>query len=726
MGHTRRGPAMMMKRIGLVSIVVLAVSAFVQELAAGETPVATKGQTRLDNFDYRGVTLDGGRMRTQLDTVREYYLSIPNDDLLKGFRQRAGLPAPGKDLGGWYSGDVFSVFGQIVSGLARLYAATGDVACKEKADALVSEWAKCIAADGYFFFSKKPNAQHYFYDKMVGALVDDYLYCGNKEALSHLSKITDWAVKNLDRGKPAPDYREWYTLSENLYRAHLVTGDQKYSDFAAVWEYPEYWNFYARNENPFGPDAGKRWRADHAYSHVNTLGGAGAAYLARGDSRYLDVLRNAYDYLQAYQVFATGAYGPDEAFLPRDAMLARLPKTGNTAEIQCGTWAVFKMVKYLLRCTGDARYGDWAERMLLNGIGASIPMSANGHVYYYADYNPRGGHKRNHPDAWTCCTGTRPQATADYLDLIYFKDRDDLYVNLFAPSTVKWPHAGANVTLRQTTRFPDDGTVEFTVETDRPVEFGLKIRTPQWLAGPMTAKLNGEAVALESDPLHWSSLRRQWKSGDRLTVTLPMGLWASHLDPKHEYPAAILCGPVVLAARANGPAFVEKLDLKRLDRELTPVAGEALTWRLNDNPAVLLRPFYAYKEGEPYYLYLDPAAARYVTHRVATYEGTWNDSPQFHFSNVVGATAEYKFEGTGIRWEGFKFDDGGRSEVSIDGKVVAVVDQYGPGRELPFLWTSPKLKRGKHTIRLKVLEENTPPSKDRFVNIAGFEVLRDR
>ena len=75
---------------------------------------------------------------------------------------------------------MFSVFGQIVSGLARLYAATGDPACRDKADALVAEWAKCIAPDGYFYFSTKPNAPHYIYDKMVGGLVDDYLYCGNK------------------------------------------------------------------------------------------------------------------------------------------------------------------------------------------------------------------------------------------------------------------------------------------------------------------------------------------------------------------------------------------------------------------------------------------------------------------------------------------------------------------------------------------------------------------
>ena len=107
--------------------------------------------------------------------------------------------------------------------------------------------------------------------------------------------------------------------------------------------------------------SGQRNDAYHAYSHVNTLGGAGAAYLVKGDPRYLDMLINAYDSLQANQVFATGGYGPDEQFLPRDRLRECLENTANTFETQCGTWAGFKMVKHLLCATGEAKYGDWVE-----------------------------------------------------------------------------------------------------------------------------------------------------------------------------------------------------------------------------------------------------------------------------------------------------------------------------------------------------------------------------
>ena len=59
------------------------------------------GKRVVQPFDYRGVTLDAGPLKAQVDEVRVFYLAIPDDDLLKCFRARAGRPAPGNDLGGW-------------------------------------------------------------------------------------------------------------------------------------------------------------------------------------------------------------------------------------------------------------------------------------------------------------------------------------------------------------------------------------------------------------------------------------------------------------------------------------------------------------------------------------------------------------------------------------------------------------------------------------------------
>ncbi len=710
------------------SFIVLIASSLVVAFT-GEAPVwiapEPAGRRIIETFNYRGVTLDPGPLRNQVDEVRSFYLAIPDDDLLKGFRTRAGKPAPGRDLGGWYSSDTFMVFGQIVSGLARLHAATGDPACRDKANRLIAEWAKCIEPDGYFYASRKPNAPHYIYDKMLWGLLDAQAYCGNQEAFIHLGQITDWAIKNLDRSRRVNDTAtEWYTLSENLYRAFLATDDAKYREFARVWEYHAYWDIYARNGDIFArrPDGGRN-SSYHAYSHVNTLGGAGAGYLVWGDPRYLDILRHAYVFLQENQCLASGGFGPDEQLLSRDQLREKLGDTHNTFETQCGSWAAFKLAKYLISFSGDASYGDWVERLIFNGIGAGIPMTPDGRVFYYSDYNLHGGTKRNTDFGWSCCTGTRPQAVADCADLVYFRDANTLFVNLFTPSKVVWDVSGSPVELTQTTAFPASDAVRLTLKLKNPVEFAIQVRTPGWLAGPIEATVNGKMTELQPENRHWTGLRRLWRNGDVIALRLPMKLWTSRLEPHRSTPAAVLIGPVLLAFEAPSAEVLRRVDHTHLENVLVPVLREPQHYRLAGNPSVVARPFASYGPAQRYFVYVDPSMGSRIPHGDLTFTGRWNNAGVFRFSNEVGAVAEGQFEGTGVRWLGRRFDDAGTAEVSIDGRVAGIVNQYGPERDLPFDWSHRGLAPGRHKIRIRILAEKPERSSDRFINVAGIEAL---
>ncbi|MFI5457660.1 MAG: beta-L-arabinofuranosidase domain-containing protein [Isosphaerales bacterium] len=678
----------------------------------------------MEPFGYHGVSLDEGLLRRQVDAARDDYLRIPNDDLLKGFRQRVGRPAPGSNLGGWYSSDIFHVFGQVLSGLARLYAATGDPACREKAEALLQGWAECIEPDGYFFYSRKPNAPHYIYDKMVGGLVDMVVHCKSKAAAESLVKITGWAVKNLDRTNAyAFSGSEWYTLSENLYRAYGATGDRKYRDFAAVWHYTEYWDLFARGGDLFGDRGnGRRTEVYHAYSHVNNLGGAAQAYLHSSDRRFLDTLIHAHDDLVAHQCFATGGFGPDEQLLPSAAWRRKTDYTHNSFETQCGAFAVFKLCKYLMTITGDARYGDWIERLAYNAIAATIPMSPDGLVFYYSDYSALGGAKRNHSVGWSCCTGTRPMALADLHDLVYFHGADDLYVNLFVPSTVVWDRPGGPVTLRQVTRFPETESTELIIALRRPVAFGLKLRAPAWLAGPLGISVNGEPIVAAVDAHGWAMVRREWQNGDHVLVRLPMKFDVRPLDSSAPFPAMIMRGPVAMAVRSparNPGALLHELDLAQA---LVPSKGEPLTYHARSDQDLLVQPFHAFKQGEPYFLYLDPN--RY-SHRLARFSGDgWRESEAFRYNDRPGASVAFAFKGKGIRWIGYRFDDAGIAEIRIDDGPVVKVDQYAPQRDQPFEWVKDGLPAGSHRLTITILDRKPERSKGRFINVAGFEVIR--
>jgi DUF1680 family protein len=681
----------------------------------------------LQDFNYRGVSLGDGPLKRQFDEVREFYLHIPNDNLLKGFRRRAGRFAPGTEMGGWYSDDVFHIFGQILSGLARMYAATGDMACKAKADALLAGWQQCLEPDGYFYYSRKPNAPHYIYDKMVGGLVDMAVYTGSRDALLDLKRITRWAMTHLDRSNvyafnAGEGSTEWYTLSENLYRAYLATGDATYRDFAKVWEYAGYWGIYARGGDIFAPrpDGGKT-DGYHAYSHVNTLGGAGAAYLVTGKPDYLKTLTGAYDYLQQRECFATGGFGPDELLIPSQALHDHLDDSHASFETQCGTWAVFKMCKYLLELTGDARYGDWIERLAINAIGASIPMMGNGRVFYYSDYNPAGASKVNTDTGWTCCAGTRPMAAADFYDIIYFHTADSLCVNLYTPSSVTWKRGSTAVTLTQSTRFPESSLSLFTVQTSQPARFSLKLRCPGWLAGPMRVRINGSPVQA-SEAEHWVTIHREWHNGDRVEVDLPMSVRQVRFQPSLPTPTALMEGPVVLALQTVDGKLTG-LPLDRLDSAVQPSPEDPLTFRIPTSPNAVVRPFYAVKEGESYFVAIDPALRNRIGYRSVEYHPAWHDGGRLRYSNEVGATATVTFEGRGIRWIAYRFDDGGIAEIILDGRVIATADLYGPGRGLPFDWHIDSLSPGKHTLSIRVTGRRSEGSKDCYLNVAGFDVV---
>ena len=125
---------------------------------------------RLQPFDYDGVRLLPSRFRAQVERACEVYGAIPNDNILKGFRRDAGLPAPGQDMGGWCAQTSAVIFGQVLSGMARMSRATGEQALREKAAALLEGWADTLRSDG------DAQMRPYGWEKLACGLVDLHLW----------------------------------------------------------------------------------------------------------------------------------------------------------------------------------------------------------------------------------------------------------------------------------------------------------------------------------------------------------------------------------------------------------------------------------------------------------------------------------------------------------------------------------------------------------------------
>lgn len=604
---TRRDFVKMAAGVSLAPSVLRASRAF---NAAEEVRPVPKNN--IEPFDYQGVRLLDGMLKSQYDRTREYYHRIPNDDILKGFRERAGLPAPGQNMGGWAQRDSSHAFGQWVSGMARMYKATGDTEMKEKAAVLVNGWGETFRKDGIPVTFRRPSVgndrTHYAYDKTVGGLVDVGKYAGNKEALALLERLVDWGSANLLRAcKPATPEdnasfissgNEWYTLSENLYRGYVLTGNPKYKTFGDVWRYDSYWDKFINEKNP-------DIHGLHAYSHVNTFSSAAMTYAVTNDEKYLKAIVNAHDYFQRAQCYATGGYGPGERLMGNDGSLGRsLENVSATFETPCGSWSIFKLGKYLLQFTGEARFGDWMEKAVYNGIGAALPMASHGRTFYYADYILGGDQKTYYPAAWPCCSGTYIQDTADYHDIIYFKGDRSLYVNLFVPSQVAWSVEDKAVQVEQETDFPAADTTTLTVRPEKPVKFSLKFRVPGWTEGAWVS-VNGDKQHIECRPGTWAALDRTWNDGDRVEIHLPMKLAFAAIDQQHPHRVAAVYGPVVLVRTQETVVLPNVNDVSKWIIS----KGDGLEFHAENRTTAGFVPFYQPGGRTAYCMYFDLESA---------------------------------------------------------------------------------------------------------------------
>lgn len=593
----------------------------------------------LSPFGYAGVRLKPGMFERQFEETRKFFLAVPDSSILRGFRQRAGLAAPGEALGGWYDADMplplmfahrpstlCHTFGQWLGAFARMFRVTGDEGIRAKTLYLLEEWGKTIGKDGYFYYGNDPATLHYDFDKTLGGLMDIYEYMGEEAALQHAEAITGWAMRNLERRRiPAtPDNQsgggwvggsngdvEWYTLSENLYRLYLATGRQEHRTFAEVWHYDSYWQRLAAGD-------AVAMTGLHAYSHVNSLSSAAMAYAVSGNFEYLRTIEEAYQILKKSQLFATGGYGPGERLAAdQEGLRNSLILQKDSFETSCGTWAAFKIVRYLQMFTAKAAYGDWVERLLYNGIGAALPVGEGGRTFYYSDYRLSGGVKKYYLDLrfpagpvpgytpWPCCSGSYPLAVTDYHNLIYYMAPESLYVNLYVPSKANMVISKTPATVDLDTEYPNNGRCVLTVEVPEAVTFKLKFRVAEWVRTAVPVQVNGQAVKARAEPGTWAEIERTWKNGDKVVIDIPLDFRLEPIGGKDSDLAALMYGPVALATHDEGPISRSGPSswLRRLrdDSLVFETRGSGSASRSSSRK--VFRPFFDFAEGEPYYLY---------------------------------------------------------------------------------------------------------------------------
>ena len=565
---------------------------------------------RLESFDYSGVRLLPGRFHNQYEATRDFYLALAEDDLVYGFRVQAGLPAPGKPLDGWCRTSTAGVFGQWLSGMARMAKATGDRTMGDKAVRLMGMWAQCFEKTGRV-------GGHYAFDKFFCGLLDIHRYTGNPDALTLLRRITGAAGKTLPRSRQlattadqqaaSGGNSEWYTLSENQYRAFLVTGDSLYKDFGDVWRYEAFWSRFLATSSP--PPL-----RVHAYSHVNSFNGLPLSFAVSGDERYLQMAGTPMNFSAtarcsrpADSVPASGWWDTEGIWAaplrctPTPPRFPAGPGPGLNSRATCSTTPGRRgtAIGSSGSCTTvSARRSPWRGMGKRSTTATTTPVAERNITF--------GTTGRAAP-------GTYIQAVADYPNLIYFRDPSGLYINLFVPSEVTWDQSGQTMKLTQETTYPESEEIRIRIDTASPVSASIRFRVPDW-ANKATVQVNGAAVPVEARPSTWAVLSRTWQSGDRVAIRIPMQLRAEVVDQEHSDRVAILYGPVVLVEDLRFNLGLQmppgRHGPEDLNARLHPETGHPLHFQVVDPPSQAIHsgrfyPYYEAPAGLPYRMYHD-------------------------------------------------------------------------------------------------------------------------
>jgi len=507
-------------------------------------------------FPMKQVRLGDGPCKIAMEADRQYLHSLPVDRLLHTFRINAGIPSSAQPLGGWEAPDCelrgHYAGGHYLSACALMYASTGDEDLKKNADTVVAELGKCQAAlkSGYLsafpieFFDRLRERQRvwapfYTIHKVMAGLLDMYVHCGNEQALEMVQKMAGWTAGYT--GSLSYDHMqrvlgtEYGGMGEVLCNLYAVTGRDYSLEVAQRFDKKAFFDPLAAHRDEL--------KGLHVNTHIPQVIAAARYYELTGDRRYRDIAEYFWDEVVSERSYCTGGTSNGESWNSDPGKLST--ELGPATTECCCAYNMMKLTRHLYGWSADPRVMDYYERTLFNHrLGTINPE--DGTMMYYLPLEAGYWKTFGKPfDSLWCCTGTGSEEYAKLTDTIYFHNDDALYVNLYIDSQLDWPEKGLR--FKQETRFPEEQGTTITVSAKNPAQLTVNLRVPYWAQGG-SVKINGTSLPAFSSPSSYLTLNRVWKTGDKIDLSLPMGLHIQAM-PDNETIQAAMYGPLVLAGR---------------------------------------------------------------------------------------------------------------------------------------------------------------------------------
>ncbi|MEO8173910.1 MAG: beta-L-arabinofuranosidase domain-containing protein [Sediminibacterium sp.] len=404
---------------------------------------------------------------------------------------------------------------------------------------------------------------------MLGLLAY-YDLTNNKQSLDATKKLADHLMQELQsknallvkkgnhRGMAASSVLEPITLLYNR------TKDKRYLDFAEEiireWETTDgpqliskagtdVSNRFPKPKSWFSWDQGQK-----AYEMMSCYEGLLELYRITGKAQYKDAVERTWANINETEINIAGSGSSVECWFG-GKQLQIMPIAHYQETCVTATW--IKLSQQLLRLTGDAKYADAIEQTYYNALLGSMKSDGSD----WAKYSPLAGQRLEGGEqcgmGLNCCVASGPRGLFTMPLTTVMSEKDGARVNFFIDGNyhVQIP-GGQEIDITQQTDYPVSGNINLKVSVAKNEVFTLRVRIPSW-SKESSVTINGEKFQ-DVVPGQYAEIKRNWKSGDMISVTLDMRARLMELgSPQRNI--AIVRGPVVLARDARlGGANVDE------------------------------------------------------------------------------------------------------------------------------------------------------------------------
>lgn len=373
------------------------------------------------------------------------------------------------------------------------------------------------------------------------------------------------------------------SVAHSLAFLHEITGDAKYlrlvHEIEKDWEKPPAGDYLrtALQGLEFWETPKPRWESLHDIQAMAEL------YFISGEERYKTAFEHIWWSICKGDRHNTGGFSSFEQ------------ATGNPYDRRaielCCTIAWMALSVDMLRLSGESKVADEIELSTYNGMLGSQHPSGRWWTYN----TPMDGFRLASPIDCTafqayrgtpelnCCSVNGPRGIGMLSQWALMETDDGIAINFYGPMNATLPFKGSQVTIRQETQYPKDGSVRLSVSCSPAKWFSLKIRIPSW-SQKTAVRVNGKPVGKIAAG-QYCSIERDWGKKTEIEIRFDLSLhfWKGERDCKGE--TSIYRGPILLTFdprfNAMDPDDIPVL----VAAELKP---RVKSWKQWPRPAVLV------------------------------------------------------------------------------------------------------------------------------------------